>query len=59
MKRSAIWEFNGTEKKHMRSLGGNVAEWLEHWTCNSVALSSSPALTPGSEFVRDSHEFRS
>ena len=25
----------------------NVAELLEHWTCNLEALSSSPALTAG------------
>ena len=25
--------------------GGSVAEWLERWTCNSEAQSSSPALT--------------
>ena len=26
-------------------LGGSVAEWLDRWTCNSEAQSSSPALT--------------
>ena len=29
--------------------GGSVAEWLEPWTCNSEAPSSSPALL-GLEF---------
>ena len=28
-------------------IGGSVAEWLEHRTCNSEAPSSSPALTAG------------
>ena len=28
------------------SLGGSVAEGLEHWTCNFEALRSSPTLTP-------------
>ena len=28
------------------SLGGSVAERLEHWTCNFEALRSSPTLTP-------------
>ena len=27
------------------SLGGSVAEGLEHWTCNFKALRSSPTLT--------------
>ena len=27
------------------SLGGSVAEWLEHWTCNLEAPRSSPTLT--------------
>ena len=25
--------------------GGSMAEWLERWTCNPEAPSSSPALT--------------
>ena len=29
----------------LRFVGGSVAEWLERWTCNSEAPSSSPALT--------------
>ena len=50
MKRSVIWDFNGSEKKHMRSLGGSMAEWSEYWTCNSEAPSSSPALTLSPKF---------
>ena len=32
-------------RKSLRLFGGNVVEWLERWTCNSVAPSSSSALT--------------
>ena len=32
-------------RKRLRLFGGNVVEWLVRWTCNSVAPSSSPALT--------------
>ena len=34
-----------------------MAEWLERWTCNSEAPSSSPALTAG--LVHGSPEFES
>ena len=33
-----------------------MAQWLERWTCNSKAASSSPAVTAG--FVLGSPEFK-
>ena len=35
-----------------------MADWLERWTCNSEAPSSSPAL-PVAGFVLGSPEFKS
>ena len=32
-------------KMHVEMAGGSVAEWLERWTCNSEAPSSSHTLT--------------
>ena len=36
-----------------------MAEWLEHWTCNSEALNSSPTLTASWLFVHGSSKFKS
>ena len=38
-------EERGNRRALARILGGSVAKWSERWTCNSEALSSSPALT--------------